>query len=186
MGFTTGVGWKGETIMAKNVAERAYELGKEYEKTKRGCSQCVVAALQDVFGIRNDDIFKAATGLAGGGGGTLDGSCGSYTGAIMVLSSLLGRERDNFVNLDQTDGFKAMELVRKFREKYIQEYGSVVCRNIQTKTLGRPYYVIDPDEMKKFEEAGGHSDKGCPEVVGKAARWMAELILEEKLLPRSK
>jgi hypothetical protein len=70
--------------MAKSVADRAYELGKEYEKAKTGCSQCVIATLQDIFDIRNDDILKAATGLAGGCGGTLDGSCGSYSGAIMV------------------------------------------------------------------------------------------------------
>jgi C_GCAxxG_C_C family probable redox protein len=182
MNFTAGVGWKGEMTMAKNASERAYKLGKEYEKSYGGCSQCVVAALQDALNIRNDDIFKAATGLAGGGGGTLDGSCGSYVGAIMVLGSLLGRGRDNFVSLDQTVGFRTLELVRKFREKYIQEYGSVVCRNIQTKTLGRPYYIVDPDEMAKFEAAGGHGDKGCPEVVGKAAKWMAELIEEEGLL----
>ncbi len=170
--------------MAETTAEKAYELGKQYESTYMSCSQCVVAALQDALDIRNDDIFKAATGLAGGGGGTLDGSCGSYVGAIMVLGSLLGRERDNFVNLDQTVGFKTLELVRKFREKYIQEYGSVVCRDIQTKTLGRPYYIVDPDEMAKFEAAGGHDDKGCPEVVGKAARWAAELILAENLCPK--
>jgi C_GCAxxG_C_C family probable redox protein len=168
--------------MAKTAAEKAYELGKEYEKTKKGCSQCVIAALQDALDIRNDDIFKAATGLAGGGGGTLDGSCGSYVGSIMVLGSLLGRERDNFTDLDETTGFRTLELVRKFRDKYIQEYGSVVCRNIQTKVLGRPYYIVDPDEFQKFEAAGGHGDKGCPEVVGKAARWMAEIILEEKLI----
>jgi len=167
--------------MAKTAAERAYELGKEYEKTCMGCSQCVIAALQDALDIRNDDIFKAATGLAGGGGGTIDGSCGSYAGAILVLGLLLGRERDKFDDFEGA-GLPNLELVRKFRDKYIQEYGSVVCRNIQTKVLGRPYYISDPDEMKKFEDAGGHGDDGCPEVVGKAARWMAELILEENLL----
>jgi len=47
--------------VAENAIEKAYELGKEYEKTYRGCSQCVVAALQDTFNIRKDDIFKAPT-----------------------------------------------------------------------------------------------------------------------------
>ena len=169
--------------MAKIAAEKAYKLGKEYEKTYKGCSQCVIAALQDALDIRNDDIFKAATGLAGGGGGTLDGSCGSYVGSIMVLGSLLGRERDKFDDFESVaPDSRAFKLFRKFRDKYIQEYGSVVCRNIQTKIFGRPYYIADPDEMKKFEDIGGHGDKGCPEVVGKAARWMAELILEENLL----
>ena len=169
--------------MAKTAAEKAYELGKEYEKSYMGCSQCAIAALQDALGMRNDDIFKAATGLAGGGCGTVDGSCGAYVGSIMVLGSLLGRERDKFADFESIapDG-RTFRLFRKFRDKYIQEYGSVVCRNIQTKVLGRPYYIVDPDEFKKFEAAGGHGDKGCPEVVGKAARWMAEIILEEKLL----
>lgn len=31
--------------MAKTAAEKAYELGKKYESTYRGCSQCVIAAL---------------------------------------------------------------------------------------------------------------------------------------------
>src|SRR4030043_693066 len=169
--------------MAKTVAERAYELGKEYEKTCRGCSQCVIAALQDALDIRNDDIFKAATGFAGGDAGTLEGSCGSYVGGILVLGLLLGRERDKFNDFESiAPDSRAFKLFRKFRDKYIQEYGSVVCRNIQTKVLGRPYYLVDLDEFKKFEAAGGQGDKGCPEVVGKAARWMAELILEENLL----
>jgi C_GCAxxG_C_C family probable redox protein len=170
--------------MAKTAAEKAYELGKEYEKTYRGCGQCTIAALQDALGIRNDDIFKAATGLAGGGGSAIDGSCGSYAGAILVLGLLFGRERDKIDDFEGA-GLPNLELVRKFHDKYIQEYGSVVCRNIQTKVLGRPYYISDPDELKKFEDAGGHGDNGCPEVVGKAARWMAELILEQNLLHHS-
>lgn len=183
MVFTAGFVWKGEITMANNAAEKAYELGKEYEKSYGGCSQCCVAALQDALDIRNDDIFKASTGLAGGGCGTIDGSCGAYAGAIMVLGSLLGRERDKFDDFESiAPDSRAFKLMRKFRDKYIREYGSVICRNIQTKTLGRPYYIIDPDEFKKFEEAGGHDDPGCPEVVGKAARWMAELIEEEGLL----
>ncbi len=131
-----------------------------------------------MFGIKNDDIFKAATGLAAGGGGTVDGSCGAYSGAIMVMSSLQGRVRDNFS--DRASMQKAFALARKLHEKFIQEYGSVVCRDVQAKVLGRPFYLADPDEFKKFEKAGAH-DIHCPEVVGKAARWAAEAIIEAGL-----
>ena len=169
--------------MAESKAEKAYELGKKYEQTYRGCSQCAIAALQDAFDIRNDDIFKAGTGLAAGGAMATDGSCGAYTGAIMMLSSLLGRERDKF---DDKDGirFQTMKICQKFHDKYIQEYGSVICRDIQAKVMGRPYYLVDPEEFKKFHDAGAH-DIYCPEVVGKASRWMAEIILEQKLVPES-
>jgi len=167
----------------KKAAEKAYELGKEYEKAYMGCSQCAMAALQDALGIRNDDIFKASTALAGGGCGTLDGSCGAYAASLMVLGYLIGRDRDNFGDLEQIAlDSRTYKLARKFRDKYIKEYGSVVCRNIQTKVLGRPYYIVDPDELEKFEAIGGHGDKGCPVVVGKAAKWMVELIQEEGLL----
>ncbi len=49
--------------MSGSVMEKAYQLGKKYEQTYKGCSQCVIAALQDAFNIRNEDVFKAATGL---------------------------------------------------------------------------------------------------------------------------
>jgi len=165
--------------MANEVADKAYELGKEYEKTYKGCAQCVVAALQDALNLRNDDIFKAATGLAGGGGLATDGSCGAYIGAILILGFLLGRERDNFTDPEGIR-LRTYELVRKLRNRFIQEYGSVICRDIQTKVMGRPYYLADPEESRKFEAAGAHSVH-CLEVVGKAARWLVELLEKEDL-----
>lgn len=167
--------------MSRKAADTAYELGKRYERTYRGCGQCVVAAPQDTFGVRDDHIFKAATGLSGGGALTCEGSCGAYVGALLVLGSLWGRERDKFEDPEGVR-FRTHKLAKKFRDKYIQEYGSVVCRDVQTKIVGRPFYLADPDEFKKFHDAGAH-DVHCPEVVGKAARWMAEIIDEEKLVP---
>lgn len=116
--------------------------------------------------------------MAAGGGGTVDGSCGAYSGAIMVLSYLQGRGRADFA--DRARMQKTFSLARKLRERFIQEYGSVVCRDVQTKVLGRPYYLADADEFRKFEKAGAH-DIHCPEVVGKAARWAAEIISEAEL-----
>ena len=166
--------------MVESVAEKAYELGNHYEKTYRGCSQCAIAALQDVFDIRNDDIFKSATALAGGSALSCDGSCGAYAGALMVLGCLMGRERDKF---EDTEGvrFTTGKLAQQLRKKFIDEYGSVICRNIQTKVMGRPYYLADPEEAQKFHNAGAH-DIYCPDVVGKAARWMAEILQDAKLV----
>jgi len=152
--------------MPDNVSEKAYERGNYYEKTYHGCSQCAIAALQDVFDIRNDDIFKSSTALAGGSALSCEGSCGGYVGALMVLGHLVGRERDNFADPDK---------------KFIDEYGSIICRNIQTKVMGRPYYLADPQEYEKFHNAGAH-EIYCPDVVGKAAQWMAEIIQEAKLV----
>ncbi len=166
--------------MAEKAADKAYERGHYYEKTYHGCSQCAIAALQDVFDIRNDVIFKASTGLAGGSALSCEGSCGAYVGALMVLGLLVGRERDNFADPEGVR-FTTQKLAGELRKKFIDEYGSIICRNIQTKIMGRPYYLADKDEYEKFHNAGAH-EIYCPDVVGKASRWMAEILQEAKLV----
>lgn len=161
--------------------EKAYRLGFEYEKTYKGCSQCVIAAIQDTLGIRDDAVFKAATGLAGGGGLTGIGLCGGYVGGVMVLSQLLGRERSAFADPERIR-FKSFDLAKRLTDDFIAEFGTIICRDVQIRKFGRPYYIRDPEEFEKFEEAGGHEDK-CTDVVGKAARMAVRIILDEGLVP---
>ena len=75
---------------------KAFDLGKKYEKTCTGCAQTVIAAIFDTLEIWNDDVFKAASGLADGLGLTGDGSCGALVGASMVIGYLFGREKKDF------------------------------------------------------------------------------------------
>jgi len=164
----------------KELLEKAYDLGFGYEKTYRGCSQCVIAAIQDTLGIREESVFKAGTGLAGGGGLTGIGACGGYVGGVMVLSQLLGRERSSFEDPERVR-FRSFALARKLVGEFIREFGTIICRDIQTVKFGRPYYIADPEDFEKFEEAGGHVDK-CTDVVGKAAQIAVKLILDEGLV----
>jgi C_GCAxxG_C_C family probable redox protein len=157
--------------------QKAYDLGFENEAEYMGCSQCVVAAIQDIFAARNDDVFRAASGLAGGVGICGDGCCGAYTGGVMVMSQLHGRTRDNFRDPERVRR-KSFDLGKKLHDRFVAEYGSVICRDIQQKIFGRPFYLRDPEEFAKFEKAGGHYDK-CPAVVGNASRWVAEILLDE-------
>ncbi len=165
--------------MTDTAPDRAYEAGKHYEQTYYGCAQCVVAALQDTFDRRNDDIFRAATALSGGGGLTTDGSCGAYAGAIMFFGQMLGRDRDDFAD-EAGVRLETAAMARALRGRFVEEYGSVVCRNIHGKLMGRPYFIADPDEFQKFHDAGAHDDV-CPEVVGKGARWAAEIVEDRDL-----
>jgi C_GCAxxG_C_C family probable redox protein len=164
----------------KELLDKAYELGFEYEKTYKGCSQCAIAAIQDTLNIKGDSIFKAATGLAAGGGLTGIGVCGGYVGGIMMISSLYGRERSNFADPEKKR-FRSFELARRFGQLYTKELGSIICRDIQTLKFGRPYYIADPEDFEKFEEAGGHDDK-CTSVVGTASRLAVEFIIDENLI----
>ncbi|MFC1992390.1 C-GCAxxG-C-C family protein [Chloroflexota bacterium] len=164
------------------LGEEAYKLGFEYEHTYRGCGQCLVAAVQDVLELKNDEIFKSLTGYAGGGAVAGDSGCGAYVGGILIISSLWGRERDNFAD-PQRIRWRCYNIAKKLHDKFIAEYGTVICRDIQSKIMGRPFYLLDPDDMIKFDKEGGH-EKVCPDVLGKAARWVVEVILEETWSPR--
>jgi len=169
---------------AQELLDKAYQLGFEYEKTYRGCSQCAIAAIQDTLTIRDDSVFKASTGLAGGGGLTGTGICGGYAGGILVIGQLLGRERSNFEDPEGVR-YQNLALVRKFLQQYIQELGSIICRDIQLIKFGRPYYIADEQDYQRFEQAGAHEEK-CPHVVGTASQLAVRLILEEGLIPFSK
>jgi len=162
---------------------RAYGLGFDYERRFRGCSQCVIAAVQDTLGTRDDAVFKAATGLAGGGALTGRGACGGYVGGVMVLSQLLGREREGF---DDPEGirFRTFDLAKRLADRFDEEFGGVICRDVQTRVFGRPFDLRDAEDFQRFEEAGAHCDK-CPDVVGKAARMTVEIIVEAGLVPQA-
>ena len=132
--------------------------------------------------MRSDEALKAATAFGGGIGG-MGSACGALIGGSMALSLLYGRSYDDMLKGKQSGKEKEQEtlriLTKKLGERFEQEYGSFLCNDIEKKIFGRSFDKWNPDERKKKEEMGGHKDK-CPSVVGKAAHWVAELILDER------
>lgn len=174
-----------EKKTVEQIAKKAYDLGFSFEKEYRGCAQCAIAALQDALDIRNpetDAIFKAATGMAGGGARQIDGNCGAYAGGTLIIGYHVGRERDNFADLEQIR-METFRLVKKLHQRFIDEFGTVTCSEIHTRIMGRPFYIEDPDEFQKFEDAGAHTDK-CTRVVALAAKWSTDILAEEGYLEK--
>ena len=161
----------------KEILKKAYELGFNYEKEYGGCCQSVLAAIQDTLDMKNDAIFKAGTGLAGGLGATGAGTCGALSGGAMTISSRIGRDRNNFKDPEKIR-FQAYLLAKKLYDRFVEEYGSGTCNDIQKRLFGRSYNLLDPAEFEAFEKAGGHIDK-CTSVVGNAAKWTVEIMLEQ-------
>ena len=156
----------------KDILAKVYKLGYEYEQTKGGCSQSVLAAIQDTIGLVDNSVFKSGQCLAAGGALTGQGTCGALSGGFMAISIWIGRDRNMFDN-DQT-AIKAQKISKKLYDRFLQEYGTCICCGVQKKIFKRSYNLWT--ELDKFLEAGGHIDK-CPEVVAKTAQWTAELML---------
>ncbi len=169
--------FNGGSLMYKEDSriQKAYELGVRYESEYRGCCQCTLGALQDAFGKSDDAVFKASTGLATGTGLIGSAGCGGYSGGTIFVGQFIGRGRENFKESSSSTGI--FQIIKEFHDRFIKEYGSVICSDIQKKVFGRSFNLLNKDEKILFEKMGGHRNK-CPIVVGKAAAWMAEIILK--------
>ena len=164
----------------EELAQKAYDAGYRFQFEKRCCSQTSLAGLFEALEISSPDVFKAATALAGGGALFGDAGCGAYDGGLLVLGMLKGRGLENFVT-EETNRFKCFEVGRALHKKFIAEYGTVICRDIETNVMGRPFFLSDKDDYAKADELGAHAWVS-PEVVGKACKWTVEVIFEEGLL----
>jgi hypothetical protein len=79
-----------------------------------------------------------------------------------------------------SDLFVAQPIARLLLNKYVENYGTFTCGNIQQQNFGRIFYLEDPQEFQKLEDAGGHSDsQKAPRIVGNAAKWALEVLLEK-------
>ncbi len=162
---------------AEAVVQQAYQRGFDYEQHYHGCAQAIIAALIDVELIDEDArLMEAATGLSGGMGLSGCGNCGAFTGGSMVLSYLHGLDLKKFKQRSGRD--EAYDTVYALFRKFRDTYGSCMCREVQIRIFGRSFDLRDPADKERFREMGAHAEK-CPEVVGNAAKWTAEIILEQ-------
>jgi len=110
--------------LLEEIEKRAFTYSQEY----KACSQCTLLAIQEVFGLTNDDVLKAATGFAGGIGRT--GSvCGALSGGVMALGLLYGRDGETIKHPDNEVRSRRREeieerlgtLIKKLRSKFEEE-----------------------------------------------------------------
>ena len=159
--------------MNESVKQAIYNSGFESEKQYGGCAQCTLCALQPYLDI-DPLVIKSATGLMAGGVRS-GNSCGAFNGGLMAIAAVTGRNPENMG--DKQAVADTLALGRKLFDKFMEEFGTVICRDIQYKIMGKSYRMYDPEDMQRFLADGGHDDK-CTDVVAKSAVWVAE-ILEE-------
>lgn len=171
------------------LLQRVYDFGAAYESHSFSCSQSTVAALYRILDIP-DCLVRAACSNAGGAAGQLLGTCGGIVGGLMIIEYFFGRSfehmSDNEIvvdpNLEALN--RSIQISKQLPDKFISAYGAINCSNIQLQLFGRLFYMADDEELQKFEKAGGHSNpKKCPHIVGNAAKWKLEILLNNSKTP---
>ena len=98
-------------------------------------------------------------------------------GGVMVMSSIFGRRRERWEE-DKDEKECSYRMARALLDRFNREYGSNICREIHKNIFQRSFDLRNGPDKEAFEKLGAHDDK-CTNVVGKAAAWATELILEE-------
>jgi hypothetical protein len=176
-------------LSRKEILDKAYEKGVNYEMYSMSCSQCTVAALHDILGFE-DVIVKVANSSSGCQASHFVGTCGGLVGGTMVLDYFFGRPYETLSDKEFSQErwealMKATQIPKLLYFRSINEYGTTICPSLQVKLYGRVFYFADEDDRRKFEEAGGHADPrktgkiSCCHLVGNAAKWTLEILLDK-------
>ncbi len=156
----------------EKAVKAAYELGYQYELKAHYCPQASLAALMDVFHMKDDTLFKSVFGFHGGGGDSGFGICGALAGGIVSISYLFGRTRQEF---DLTiENKTATPLVKQLVDLFDNEFEGIRCRDCQNKMFGREFDFWKEEEGKEFQRLNGHEK--CAVVVGTGASLAAGVI----------
>jgi len=158
----------------EEIMKEAYDLAFKYEAERGSCPQCVLAALLETLEVGSPDTIKAVDAMAGGTALSTEGTCGALVGGLMAISSIVGRTYDDFSEGERKR--RVFHYSKKLYDRFIEEYGSLICKDVHKKLFGRTFKLLDPKEYQEFEKAGAHVDK-CPVVSGNVAKWTAEIIL---------
>ena len=149
--------------------EQRVAQAKEYFNSGYNCCQAVVLTYADV--IELEPMFAATIAAPFGGGmGRLREVCGAVSGMTMVAGFL-----SPCPTADDPAAKRAnYALVQHFAEKFRAMNGAIVCRIL----LGLNHTKDEPTPSPRTAEY--YKKRPCAELVGDAARVIAEYLLENK------
>jgi len=159
--------------LEEDILNQLEQKAGDYLEMSGNCAQSSLLALQEQFHLGDVSTLKAVTAMLGGI--ALRGeTCGAVTGGLMAIGLACGREK-----LDDSEGLiRALGPARRFCREFENEFGSLMCRDIQKLLFGRSFNLADPAEAEEFREAG--SSKKCRVPTGKAARIAGEIIMRSE------
>ena len=129
------------------------------------CSQAVAMAFSEELGLDKEKIARIAGGF-GGGMGRMREVCGTFSGIVMVLSQLYGYSDPN----DNETKKDLYEKVRALAERFKQDNGSIICRELLGLDKAEKSATPEPRTSEYYKK------RPCPELCRYAADILDEFI----------
>ena len=148
-----------------NHAEKA----KSLFESGYNCCQAVLCAYADELGLDETTALKIASSF-GGGMGRLREVCGAVSGMFMVCGL-----RDGYTNIDGVNAHEEKmshyERIQELARKFINENGSIICRELLGLAPKKSSLDMDPPVPEKRSDEY-YKKRPCAELVAMAASFL--------------
>ncbi len=108
------------------------KLADELHRKGYNCSQSVAVACADLVDVPKETLFKATEGF-GFGMGTMDGTCGALTGALLIAGL-----KNSTGNLESPKSKGAtMKISKAMLTNFREKSGAIICRELKGVDTGK-------------------------------------------------
>ena len=148
------------------------DIAKQNFLNGYNCSQAVLLAFCEDFGLEKETALKISEPF-GGGMGRMREVCGTVTGMFMVLGLAMG-------NSDAKDGSTKKNVyksVQELAEKFKQDNGSIICRELLGLQKANKESYVPSERTKEY-----YKKRPCPELCKYAADILEEYLKKENLI----
>lgn len=148
------------------------DIAKQNFLNGYNCSQAVLLAFCEDFGLEKETALKISEPF-GGGMGKMREVCGTVTGMFMVLGLAMG-------NSDAKDGSTKKNIyksVQELAEKFKQDNGSIICRELLGLQKANKESYVPSERTTEY-----YKKRPCPELCKYAADILEEYLKEEDLI----
>lgn len=148
------------------------DIAKQNFMNGYNCSQAVLLAFCEDFGLEKETALKISEPF-GGGMGRMREVCGTVTGMFMVLGLAMG-------NSDAKDGSTKKNVyksVQELAEKFKQDNGSIICRELLGIQKANKESYVPSERTNEY-----YKKRPCPELCKYAADILEEYLKKENLI----
>ena len=129
------------------------------------CAQAVIGVFCEENGLDRNTAFKLANGF--GGGVRCGEICGAVSGAILVIGLKCGF----YIEKDFAKKFYCNDKTYEFMEKFREEHGSIICRDLLGVDIRCPNDHTTPSAKEAHKAI-------CPKLVATAVRIFESMDFE--------
>lgn len=148
------------------------DIAKQNFMNGYNCSQAVLLAFCEDFGLEKETALKISEPF-GGGMGRIREVCGTVTGMFMVIGLAMGNDNSK----DNTTKKNVYKSVQELAEKFKQDNGSIICRELLGLQQANKESYVPSERTNEY-----YKKRPCPELCKYAADILEEYLKKENLI----